>query len=226
MRTKRCSKCGEIKSVNRFYKDKNRKDGVGGYCKECQKKWQKNNPEKIRKAGKKYRKNNPEKVREQYKKWREDNPEYDKKWRENNPEKVRKSKKKYYQKNKEKIKETQKIWREDNPIKFWCLKTIATHKHKGYKVLFKSKDLLPIAKQTKKCSICDVELDYSHGNKAGKPGKQSPSLDRIDNNKVLTLSNTQIICHRCNATKRDRSMKEMFEWCENFINKFVKRVKN
>lgn len=32
---KRCSKCGETKDLNSFYKDKNRGDGLYTYCKEC-----------------------------------------------------------------------------------------------------------------------------------------------------------------------------------------------
>ena len=32
---KQCSKCGEIKHISKFYKDKNRKYGVMKICKEC-----------------------------------------------------------------------------------------------------------------------------------------------------------------------------------------------
>ena len=32
---KRCSKCGEIKSVDKFNKNRSRKDGYKPWCKEC-----------------------------------------------------------------------------------------------------------------------------------------------------------------------------------------------
>lgn len=34
---KRCPHCGENKSVSEFYKNVSRKDGLAGYCKDCQK---------------------------------------------------------------------------------------------------------------------------------------------------------------------------------------------
>lgn len=35
---KQCSKCGEIKHISKFYKNKNGKYGVRNDCKECHKK--------------------------------------------------------------------------------------------------------------------------------------------------------------------------------------------
>ena len=34
-RKKKCSKCGKVKSRNKFYKDKNKKDGLNFQCVEC-----------------------------------------------------------------------------------------------------------------------------------------------------------------------------------------------
>lgn len=34
--TKKCSKCGVVKLVSEFYKDKRRKDGLYSHCKKCQ----------------------------------------------------------------------------------------------------------------------------------------------------------------------------------------------
>jgi len=83
MKTKKCSKCGEIKSVSEFYKSKSTKDGLGYRCKKCSldgiKKWQKDNPEReaIRNAN--WQKNNPEKVRAKYRRWKARDPERAKK---------------------------------------------------------------------------------------------------------------------------------------------------
>ena len=34
-KTKKCPKCGEVKSLADFVKDRTRKNGVGGWCKKC-----------------------------------------------------------------------------------------------------------------------------------------------------------------------------------------------
>ena len=41
-----CCKCGEIKTVDNFNKNKSKKDGVYNICKECRKEYNKNNREK------------------------------------------------------------------------------------------------------------------------------------------------------------------------------------
>lgn len=93
-----CSKCGEIKSVDNFYKRNTNKckDGVNPRCKKCvcerQRKYQLEHKEERKVYDKKYRENNKEKLRE-----------YGHEYRENNKEKLRENNKKYYEENKEKI---------------------------------------------------------------------------------------------------------------------------
>jgi len=41
---KRCTKCGIMKSVNSFYKETKRKDGLASQCKECRTKYEQANP--------------------------------------------------------------------------------------------------------------------------------------------------------------------------------------
>ena len=38
VKTKRCSKCGQIKPISEFYKKKSSKDGLYSICKECRNK--------------------------------------------------------------------------------------------------------------------------------------------------------------------------------------------
>ncbi len=47
MENKKCSKCGEVKTINEFYKDKAKKDGYCRRCKECKKEC--HDPEKLKK---------------------------------------------------------------------------------------------------------------------------------------------------------------------------------
>ncbi len=86
MISKVCSKCGEEKELEKFVKDKTRKNGRRGICRKCTTlksiKWNKNNPEKVKvyrelpfnRARKNARekerwKKNPEKYRERKKVW-------------------------------------------------------------------------------------------------------------------------------------------------------------
>ena len=105
--TKKCSKCGEVKSVSEFSK--------GHYwCKCCRrddyKKYYENNLEKIKAARVKYRENNHEKCLLRESERREKYPEKIKainaKYRENNSEKIKIRAAKYRENNPEKIKAT------------------------------------------------------------------------------------------------------------------------
>ena len=66
MDTKKCTKCGEIKELDQFFKNKRHKDGFQYDCKECrrvdQKSWKKANPEKVKAGRKRYKKSNPKKL--------------------------------------------------------------------------------------------------------------------------------------------------------------------
>ena len=46
IRTKECTKCKEIKLLTDFSKDKNRRNGLYPYCKECVKQYFEKNKEK------------------------------------------------------------------------------------------------------------------------------------------------------------------------------------
>ena len=94
METKKCGKCGEVKPISEFHKNKYTKDGLRYCCKECGKEYRENNTEKLKEYLREYRKNNPEKEKERKRKWRE-----------NNPEKIKEYKKDYYKNNTEKEKE-------------------------------------------------------------------------------------------------------------------------
>ena len=97
---KRCTKCGEIKHISRFHKDKNGKYKTRPDCKECSRKYQKeynkNNKEKISKRKKIWYEENKDDIlkcsKERYEKNKdsilEKQKEYNKKWAKNNPEKI------------------------------------------------------------------------------------------------------------------------------------------
>ena len=96
-----------------------------------------------------------------------------------------------------------KQYREKNPYKFWASNTINGHRRKGFVVNIEVKDLEEDGKRTFRCSICECPLSWEK-NKIVK--SYSPTLDRTDNSNVLSTNNTQIVCHKCNTTKSDRTM--------------------
>jgi len=57
MKTKKCPKCGRELPVGSFCKNKSRKDGLSGWCKNCRAQYQKNrkakDPERVRAQGRK-----------------------------------------------------------------------------------------------------------------------------------------------------------------------------
>jgi len=48
----------------------------------------------------------------------------------------------------------------------------------------------------------------------------SPTLDRLDNEGVIRNDNILILCYQCNATKRDRTLKEFLDYCRAVTNRF------
>jgi len=111
---KKCSKCGEVKSLDEFSNDKSKKDGKQSRCKDCVKLYAKINKEHIKKRQQEYRKINLEKMI----KWREKNKEniinYSKKYRKENKESIKEYNKKYRKENRESIKKKEQKYREKN----------------------------------------------------------------------------------------------------------------
>lgn len=115
---KKCPICNKIKDLNEFNNCKATKDKHGTYCKKCtvllKKKWDKENPDHVKKHRKSHYKKNiqkyKEKNKENYKKtkdvrlkqakiYRDSHKEELKLWKKNNPEKVKAIAKRAYKKN-------------------------------------------------------------------------------------------------------------------------------
>jgi hypothetical protein len=79
MTEKRCTRCGEVKAVEEYGKDKRRGDGLQSRCKECMRAYDakryREHPEKVKASVAKWSRENPEKVRAKNVKWRRENPE-------------------------------------------------------------------------------------------------------------------------------------------------------
>lgn len=93
---KKCTKCGELKPLSEFGKDKSKKDGFRPSCKKCdavvKRIWRSNNKEKVAEYKLKYREDNREKI-----------AEYKRIYNKANADKIAKQKREYNKKNKDKI---------------------------------------------------------------------------------------------------------------------------
>jgi len=115
----------------------------------------------------------------------------------------------------------QRYYREERanrPHRDWARNAINGHRKKGHTVLISIDEMEAMALEAKTCPICGVEFRW------GKNGRDdrstSPSIDRIDNECMLTPDNVQIICYHCNHTKCDRSMEEFVDYYEMVAEKF------
>lgn len=144
---KKCSKCGQIKSLEDFHNQRMGKYGVNSKCKECIKEcyaeYRKSNPDKIKLINKIYRENNAEKIRKAGIEFSKNNAGYGKayyrknvdKWKEYGREhKEIKSEymEEYRKNNAEKIKEQQKVYRKNNAEHLKNYRQDNTNKIKGY----------------------------------------------------------------------------------------------
>jgi len=109
---KTCTKCLEEKESTEFYRAPRNKDGLGCYCKDCDKErsknWKRNNPEKERESRRRWRRTHLEQARQSRRRWYENNlekaREYERRWQRNNPEKRKEAIREYKRANPEKIK--------------------------------------------------------------------------------------------------------------------------
>lgn len=90
--SKECTKCGALKPLSEFSKNKAKKFGVDSWCKSCCKEYKQANKDVIK--------------------------EYNKEYYQNNKETIKKYKKEYYQSNKEAFKERNKEYYQSNKKAF------------------------------------------------------------------------------------------------------------
>lgn len=121
--TKKCSKCGETKSVKDFPKHANHRDGIGSQCKSCKNIAAANryalNIDKAREDRAKYYAANKLRINARNNKYRNDNKDkvkvYMSKWYAENADKVKAASLKWGASNPEKLRSFRAKWKTDNP---------------------------------------------------------------------------------------------------------------
>jgi len=222
-KTQKCSKCGIIKNVNEFHKDKHTVNGVTTQCKECRnehyhihkkrisehrKKYREKNKGKIAKQQKSYRESNKEKIAKRSKKYREANKEkiaeMGKRYREENREKEATRKKRWREANKERVSETGKSYYKKNKEKILERQKehyplIKRKKSKESKQRYQAKRQI-ISKHKNLCVLCgdtrEHVLVFHHKN----PKKKEFSIaghNRSKENLLAEIKKCIVLCNNC-----------------------------
>lgn len=117
-----CTKCGELKKAEEFFKDKTKLGGRKPSCRECDKerdrKYYEENRDKTLDYARKYREENRDKILDCARKYREENREKIRKYYEENREKEIERVRKYYEENRDKVLEGQRKYYEENRDKY------------------------------------------------------------------------------------------------------------
>ena len=207
---KKCSICGELKPFSEFSKNKRSKDGLQSQCKICRKEYYENNKEKILEYQKEYRENNKEQLKEYHKKYYKNNKDRIKKYREDNKEKI----KKYRENNKDRIKEYHKEYCKN--INNNKRKTISAsfykHRKRGYCIIVTIDECMEM--DTDYCYYCGCKLEWEYGTGASTC---SPTIDRLNNENILTKDNIVFACIACNAGKHSGTPEEYIERCKRVV---------
>jgi hypothetical protein len=96
-------------------------------------------------------------------------------------------------------------WRQNNKVRVWALQALDKHRRHGHDVRVTIDDLIELARITTICLYCKKILQCDRTGMA--------SLDRMNNEKILTDDNIQIICCKCNFLKGNRTHSEFMEYC-------------
>lgn len=100
---KQCTKCGEIKPLAEFSKDKKGVNGTRAHCKVCQSR-----------MGAEYRAENKEVISERKRRYRLEHPEVQREYRARNPDKIREQRKRYCAQYAEQLREKRRKHYADN----------------------------------------------------------------------------------------------------------------
>ena len=125
MNKKPCSKCGTIKPLSDYSRDKKAKDGHFAACKECEKirraKWEAQNGDKIKAASKVYIETHKEEIRKRNQRHYQENHDYHiqrkRKYNKEKRKQIAQHKQKYYVQNRERELARCKKWAKENPEK-------------------------------------------------------------------------------------------------------------
>lgn len=95
--------------------------------------------------------------------------------------------------------------------------TLNQHRHQGYEVLGSYENYLE--HYTGHCIFCGKEFDIFSSDR-----HDNGSLDRMNNDGIITPLNTQWLCYKCNRMKSDNSNKEYLDYIMKILPKLQSLV--
>lgn len=212
--TKKCNKCGLIKSLDCFTVAPKRESGRHSICKSCKSEYDRiyreKNKSRISEKQSEYWKANKEKIKISFSDWYAKNfqkvKETNNKWKEKNLLKVSLYQKEWRAKNEKSLKEYQRKYREDNREELNKKHLPITHKRRSR-----------IAENGGSYSIKEWLLvcEY-YGNKCLKCGATDKKLT-VDHVKPTALGGTsnidnlQPLCQSCNSSKHAKEIDYRFD---------------
>jgi hypothetical protein len=107
-----------------------------------------------------------------------------------------------------------KLWAEKHPRHNWANTVIHSHRARGIDVRLSYEELIAFAETKDRCAYCETPLNWNYGTKKGRVQYNSPTADRINNERFLDLNNIRIVCYRCNMTKGEGTMDEFISYCK------------
>lgn len=201
---KKCNTCGIEKSLDEFHLASKSKDGHRSNCKECRKKYSKENSAHINAKSIEWAKNNRERHLNNRRTWYANNSDYVKarsyKWREDNPEKAFAADKKYSEANKDK----RKLWKHDWDIahpektKSYSLKRrTLENENDAYSVSERFLINLYLSACVECGSFKDIHADH---------------IIPLSRGGTYSEGNLQPLCAFCNLSKKNKTMSEWRFW--------------
>jgi 5-methylcytosine-specific restriction endonuclease McrA len=210
--SKICARCKQTKPVDSFARDKNRKDGLWPYCRQCCSEYKKARyaQDKESQAERRwaYREANRQREADRARRWYQENHERAriraKEWRSNNKEHESVKKRAWYEKNKTEVKDRVRRNRLANPE----LDRAHTEKKRARKRnapgSFTPADIQGILRtQNSLCAYCGRNIadcyTVDHIIPLARGGSNWPS-------------NLQLLCRSCNASKGARTHDEYLKY--------------
>ena len=146
--------------------------------------------------------------------------EHHREYYKQNKSEILKKQKVYYENNREKISKRTSLYQKNHRRECWVTTTLFNHNKSGYDICINRDELLSFVYDSKTCEICDCKLNWTSKGKKGRLVNNSPTLDRMDNEKFLAPHNVQIVCHSCNTRKHIGTMEEFVNYCKMIADKF------
>lgn len=98
----------------------------------------------------------------------------------------------------------------------WASNTIGGHKRNGFTCDFRPKELEKFVLNIDNCQFCNKQFNWMNT----KVSNDSPTMERLNNEKIIKLDKIAIICHQCNCSKSNLNFNEFVEYCSRIYNKF------